>query len=882
MEQKKVLILAGGASIVCTVVICVILILIWLFNQEEDTTTSTNDTSTNDTKKSTSTSTRTSTEIRTGSGNQNTERKIGLFSITSFSTQGFTIVLNPNFPSSGINSDESVNIDITPTPINVFNTGINWGIINNKNIAGTFVSGTTYTVNINIGNMYSTPVQFTPISQKSMGSLNVKYKFISNSDYGFKITIGTGYTNMNSNDNISISMYNPDNSLITSTTTPSSIVWSDLNSGVTVSTTSILNPNTNYKILISCCGGSVQYFTYSQIKSLGTFSITNININSFNINLNSGTSYGMDGSELINIFIYKPDNTLLTSTTTPTNITWANLNNARVNGNFSAGVHYNVFIKSTDLKDSGPIDLFNDASNNFIIKSKAGNFCLEDKLDGTVQGTTCSSSSVNSQQWTYDNSTKQIKSVASINSCLELKDGSPDNNVDVIMRSCINGFKRQKWSYISTNQFKNYMGDTCLDLYNMVGPRVANWGCHTGLTSSTNDNQQWNLYPIGSNTPDPTKGGNPINNLIIQYNITPFLVLSGFSNVLSICFNGEGTLGIVDNDGCYCSIMNNSSKSTMYSKTNKFINHTDYMSNPGVITYHPLTNIFYVTNRGGDRGSPNSYIAQILQYTNGNRTIQYSDNFNSAAYLNNNLGFPLSVAAAPDKNLIVSSMAIWSDSSRSQTQKVLGAKLHIFAPAASGYGALQETSRHNVTDCNEFNFIKYNKKGDRLILLDKSTRTIYLMNVTSGASLSVIFASAFNEPGAFFHCADFSSKNYIAVSVINPTNVSDHVVVIFNKDFTLVNGDNAFLVLRNSSNRIHTPEYVLFDNNDNLIIANSGTNEVFIYYSPNYIESEKTVLSTGIVKPYTLAVNDKEGILAVGCYGSNNILFFEYGTPTIS
>ena len=41
MEKKKMILLAGGASVVCTVVICVILILLWLFNQEEDEDSST-------------------------------------------------------------------------------------------------------------------------------------------------------------------------------------------------------------------------------------------------------------------------------------------------------------------------------------------------------------------------------------------------------------------------------------------------------------------------------------------------------------------------------------------------------------------------------------------------------------------------------------------------------------------------------------------------------------------------------------------------------------------------------------------------------------------------------------------------------------------------
>lgn len=860
-DKKKILLIGGGAFLFCVIVMSCIALLIYYLNQEEDTTTTT----------SSSTSSTTSTAIVKNSTNVSTStststtvivKNLGRFLLSGVSTQGFTIILDPNIISSGINQDDIVNISVSPTPTYIsIPDNIKFGILNGITVVGNFNSGIEYTVNINIGSLYSTPQKFTPLANsKNLGSFSVDYVYISSTISSFVIKNVQGYSGMLSNDNITINMYKPDNTQVS--ITPTSVNWGNINN-TSVQTTQGLSPNIDYKFVISCCNGS-QSFNYCHIKSLGTFNIVSETINGFNIQLNSD-SYGMNPNDIITISIIPT----ITFTTVPLQLTWSSLQNARINGNITSGINYSVSLKSTNLRDSSSKNLYIDATNNFIIKSKTNSGkCFADNMSAQ----TCVSS--NDQQWTYDDNKKQIKNLQGY--CLELRDGSNNNNTDVLLTTCVDGYNKQKWTYdTNTKQLKNYMGNTCLDLYNSIGPRVSNWGCHTGLTISSNDNQQWDIIPVGSAIPKSSLGTPIVSTITKQYGISPILEITGFSNVKSLSFNSQGTLGVVDGETIQFLAMTNADPIYSRSSPSYYVWYRPN-NNPSFILGSKVSYNFYVALY--DSGIFNNVLFhdKVRMHTNINST-----NITGTGLEENSLSFPYMIDFNPRGDLIAMIPSSWTDSTKTQ----MGVTRHMyFLYTNTSLTAVQIKSIYDLPGAgtSRYTFLKYNKQGDKLFVLQKKDNKYWLLDTTPTQNISndtprnlvpsptVLSSGTTSYPDP--ECINFGSGDNFAISYV-PDNGTGYVQIQNHLGGTNFSTPIEF---NNVSNGINKPVFVIFDSNDNLIIANYGGNNVFVYYSPNYLEIEKTILSTGINKPITLDINPVNGNLAVGCYGNNKVLLFNY------
>lgn len=298
MEQKKVLILAGGASVVCTVIICVILILIWLFNQEEDTTTSST-TGSKSTSTSTSISTSVSTSV-TGSGGGGTKR-LGIFAISSVTSSGFRIKANSG--SSNMNSDDPVTISTSPNVPLSSGGSSTWGIISSSNgllVTGSFTNGTSYVVTVSSTGSISGTATFTPTRTKSLGT----FRLTNVSTSGVNLVSNADAQNMTGDDPITVSVFRlTDQVSLPINGQPTN--WGGL-SGVSGGNriTGTFNSGVDHRVSILYTGLPYSNIDFrpSDNRSLGTFAVSSLSTSGFRIQSN-GDASGMDPNDTISVTI---------------------------------------------------------------------------------------------------------------------------------------------------------------------------------------------------------------------------------------------------------------------------------------------------------------------------------------------------------------------------------------------------------------------------------------------------------------------------------------------------------------------------------------------------------------------------------------------------
>lgn len=125
----------------------------------------------------------------------------------------------------------------------------------------------------------------------------------------------------------------------------------------------------------------------------------------------------------------------------------------------------------------------------FHLKNRNANKCLDaDTSSGNVKIYDCIDAGP--QQWTYDQSTKELK-VKSTGKCLDVVGESSDNGANIQVWDC-NGSNAQKWAP-SGNTFKNVNGK-CLDVHLAGTHNGANVWQHECVEN--NPAQDFHMYDI--------------------------------------------------------------------------------------------------------------------------------------------------------------------------------------------------------------------------------------------------------------------------------------------------------------------------------------------------------------------------------------------------
>jgi len=379
MEKKSVLILAGGGFVVCLVILCVVVLLVWLINREDDST----DTDTSTSSKSTLSSTSTSTA---------TLKSLGKFKLTESSVDTIKIepyyVNNNDKPVSMIATDD-VNISITSSSsgslIPILGNPFKWSSLypNGLSIPVTLDMNTIYNVTISAVNASPVVLQFSPITNKTLGSFNIG-SITSNS---FKIILNNDDEYMLNNDTITYTFKNTiTNQVISITNFPTTFGKLEnfiavIPSGTTFSDVNIYS----LEISHSSNGRTIKMnknFTYRSTRSLGTFSLSDKYTNG--VTLTKPTDFiGMLPSDSISIVIENDLRTAIIPTTTmptrwdglpsvlriPVDLTNTNMDyKVRVTYSSSANdaLEWSETFKSS-VRTMGVFDVIDASTNSFTI-----------------------------------------------------------------------------------------------------------------------------------------------------------------------------------------------------------------------------------------------------------------------------------------------------------------------------------------------------------------------------------------------------------------------------------------------------------------------------------------------------------------------------------